>query len=269
MRAMPEPFHAQTLLHGLTGLRFGHPVYLYRQIGSTNDEARRLAEAGAPEGLLVVAEEQLAGRGRAGRRWQTLPGASLAFSLVLRPPIPPALATRLVMLAGVAACEAIELVAGLPAALKWPNDVLAGGKKAGGILLETGLALDRLDFVVLGLGLNVSQAPPPEGLDFPATALEAEAGRPVDRLRLLRAVLDRLERLYPLAGAASDDQLFALWQRRLVWLGQPVRVRTPDGELTGEAQGVDGTGALLVRVHGGEVRRVLAGDVRLRPAEEA
>jgi BirA family biotin operon repressor/biotin-[acetyl-CoA-carboxylase] ligase len=180
--------------------------------------------------------------------------------------MPPTLSTRLVMLAGVAACEAVEMVAGVPAALKWPNDVLAGGKKVGGILLESGLALDRLDFAVLGLGLNVSQAPPPEGLDFPATALEAEAGRPVDRLKLLRASLDRLAQRYPEASAAGDDRLFAAWRERLVWLGQPVTVRTQEGEWSGQAQGVDGAGALLVRLNGGEVRRVLAGDVSLRPA---
>ena len=115
---MSEPLHAQDLLHRLTGLRFGHPVYLYQQIGSTNDEARRLAQARAPEGLLVVADTQTAGHGRAGRRWLTPPGSALAFSLVLRPSVAPAQAARLTMLAGLAVCDAIEQVAGVPAALK-------------------------------------------------------------------------------------------------------------------------------------------------------
>src|SRR2546427_1102691 len=146
---MPAAFHAQSLLHGLTGLRLGHPVHLYRQTGSTNAVARGLAEAGAPEGLLVVAEAQSAGRGRAGRRWITPEGTALAFSLVLRPVAPPAQAARLTMLAGLAVCEAIEQVCGLPAALKWPNDILIGGRKAGGILGEAATDGERLEFAIL------------------------------------------------------------------------------------------------------------------------
>jgi BirA family biotin operon repressor/biotin-[acetyl-CoA-carboxylase] ligase len=265
---MPAPLHAPALLHALAGTRLGHPIYLYQQIGSTNDEARHLAEAGAPEGLLVVAEQQHAGRGREGRRWLTPPGAALALSLVLRPAVTPHLAQRLSMLAGVAVCEAIELVAGIPASLKWPNDVLLAGKKAGGILIEASLLGDTLASAVLGLGLNVSAAPPPAEVDFPATHLEAEAGRPVDRLRLLRAILERVGAHYPslAAGepASAADELFAAWRGRLGWLGQRVSVRTPGGEVVGLAEDVEPEGALLVRLPGGGLARGLAGDVRLR-----
>jgi BirA family biotin operon repressor/biotin-[acetyl-CoA-carboxylase] ligase len=182
-----QAFHAQSLLHELAGLRFGHPLYLFQRIGSTNDEARRLAQAAAPEGLLVVAEAQTAGRGRAGRRWLTPAGSALAFSLVLRPAIPPAQATRLTMIAGLAVCEAIELVTGLPVSLKWPNDIWLAGQKAGGILVETATTAgddQPVEYAVVGIGLNVHEAPPASAVDFPATALSLQAGQPVDRARL-------------------------------------------------------------------------------------
>src|SRR5262245_19367089 len=140
----------------LDGLRFGHPVHFFPTIGSTNDEAKRLAAAGEPEGLLVLTETQSAVRGRQGRQWLTPPGTALALSLVLRPALEARQAARVTMLAGVAVCEALGQAAGLQAALKWPNDVLLDGRKAGGILAETGLLGERLDYLVLGIGLNVS-----------------------------------------------------------------------------------------------------------------
>ena len=269
---MPDLFHAQSLLHGLAGLRFGHPVYLYRQTDSTNAVARALAEGGAREGLLVVAEAQSAGRGRAGRRWITTEGTALAFSLVLRPAVPPPQAARLTMLAGLAVCEAIEQVCGVPAALKWPNDILVGGRKAGGILLEavSGGGPDvtpddeRLEFAILGIGLNIEQAPPPDEVDFPATALQLEAGRVVDRLKLLRAILQRLEAHYPRLAASEAGGLRDEWAARLAWMGEPVVAHTPEGDYDGLAEATDVDGALIVQLASGERVRVRAGDVQLR-----
>jgi len=262
-----EPLHAQAVLHRLTGLRFGHPVYLYQQIGSTNDEARRLAQARAPEGLLVIAETQTAGRGRAGRRWLTPPGSALAFSLVLRPSASPAQAARLTMLAGLAVCEAIEQVSGVQTALKWPNDILAGGQKTAGILVEAVTRPEgepRLDYAILGIGINVDAAPPASEVDFPATALNAQAAQPVDRLILLRAILQRLEDGYAAVAAPDPLPLYSAWAARLVWLGERVVVQTAGAQMAGEAESADPDGALVVRLESGERVRVLAGDVRLR-----
>lgn len=256
-------FHAQDLLHSLTGLRFGHPVHLFQHIGSTNDHAKQLAEGGAPEGLLVVAEEQTAGRGRTGRRWFTPPGTALAFSLVVRPTLPAAQLSRLTMMAGVAACEAIEQITGSRAALKWPNDILLSGRKAGGILVEGAFKGEALDYAVLGFGLNVSWAPDPAAVDFPATHAQAECSHRIDRLILLRALLARMETWH---AALAQPALFNAWQARLLWLGELVSIRAPEGQWQGRAEGVDAEGALLVRLDTGEVRRVLAGDVHLRPA---
>jgi len=264
---VPEPLHAHNLLHALAGLRFGHPVYVFQQIGSTNDEARRLAQAQAPEGLLVVAEEQTAGRGRAGRRWITPTGSALAFSLVLRPEAPPAQAARLTMLAGLAVCEGIEQAAGVPTALKWPNDVLLAGQKVGGILVEAVSASDgteRLEFAVVGIGINVETAPAAGKVDFPAIALKAHAGRPIERLSFLRAVLERLEARYPALMTPDPLPLHADWAARLVWLGEPVVAHTPGGDYAGQAESTDPDGALVIRLDSGEQVRVRAGDVRLR-----
>ena len=256
-----ERWSAEAVAAAVRG-RLGRPVLVFATIGSTNDEAKRLAEAGAAEGTLVLAETQTAGRGRQGRQWLTPPGTALAGSLVLRPTLSAAQAARLTMLAGVAAAEAIEAVAGVPAALKWPNDLLLGGRKAGGILVESGLAGDRLDYAVVGIGLNVSAAPPPEAVQFPATAVAEAAGRPVDRLALLVQLLAALEKWY--AAAVEGPALPAAWQARLAWLGEAVTAHTAEGELTGVAEGVDEDGALLLRLASGERRRLWAADVRLR-----
>lgn len=261
---MTGSWQAAGVSHALAGRPLGQPVYVFEQIGSTNDEAKRLAEGGAAEGALVLAETQTAGRGRAGRRWVTPPGGALALSLVLRPTVAAAQATRLTMLAGVAVCAALEAVAGVRPSLKWPNDVLLAGRKVGGILVESGLAGERLEYAIVGLGLNVSAAPPPSEVQFPATTVEAEAGRPVDRLTLLVAILDALTAHYP--HLAEGAQLQAAWQARLAWLGQPVTAHTAEGEVHGVAEGVDEDGALRLRLASGERRRLLAADVSLRPS---
>ncbi len=259
--------HAQDLLHQLNSSRFGHPLYVYQQIGSTNDEAKLLAENGAPEGLLIVAEEQTAGRGRGGRAWLTPPGGALAFSLVLRPALSAEQAARLVMLAGVAVCEAIEQTTAARPQLKWPNDVLLNGKKLAGLLAESALRGEALEYAVLGVGLNVSWAPAPEQVDFPATSLQAETGHEVDRAKLLRAILARLEARYAqLNDEATFTALFADWRVRLTLLGQPAELRLETETLVGVAEDVAPDGALLFRLSSGETRRVLAGNLHLRPA---
>jgi BirA family biotin operon repressor/biotin-[acetyl-CoA-carboxylase] ligase len=256
-------FHAPELLHRLSGLRLAHPIHLYQQIGSTNDQAKHLAEAGAPEGLLLIAEEQTAGRGRGGRRWLTPPGTTLALSLVLRPALPAALSARLTMLAGLAVSEALEQAAAITAALKWPNDVLINGRKTAGILIETAVQAEQIDYAVLGIGLNVSWAPAPHEVDFPATCVQAEAGREVDRLSLLHTLLTRMEAWYP---ALADDALFTAWRARLAMLNEPAELR-PEAQaeaLLGRAVDVAPDGALIFQTDSGETRRVLAGTLHLR-----
>jgi BirA family biotin operon repressor/biotin-[acetyl-CoA-carboxylase] ligase len=238
-----------------------HPI-----LGSTNDEAKRLAETGAPEGTLVVANYQTAGRGRLDRQWWSPPGSNLLLSLIFRPTfLAPHQAQRLTMVCSLAVCDAVQQVTGLTAAVKWPNDVLVGGQKVCGLLAELGITGAQLEYVVVGMGLNVNadfSGDDVPTLMAPATSLKAELGREVSRLTLLVALLYRVEKRYERLRAGALPH--AEWQSRLVPLAREVQVTTPEGMVTGLATGVDADGALLVQRTDGQIERVLAGDVTLR-----
>jgi BirA family biotin operon repressor/biotin-[acetyl-CoA-carboxylase] ligase len=227
------------------------------------DQARLLAEGGASEGTVVVADVQTAGRGRLQRSWWAPPGSSLLLTVVLRPDLEPRQAQRLTMACSLAACDAIAQVSGLEAQIKWPNDVLIRGRKVCGILTELGLQGTRLQYALVGIGLNVNvdlAAAPP--LMVPATSLLMEAGRPVSRLDLLVALLTGIEHRYvALRGGASTH---AEWADRMATLGQYVEASSGSENWAGVAAGVDEDGALLLRLDDGTTRRLLAGDVTLR-----
>ena len=246
----------------------GRNIRYFPTIGSTMDEARAWAEQGAPDGALVAADEQTAGRGRLQRRWVTRPGSALAFSLILRPtPAELAHVALLSPLGGLAVCTALEQSLGLAAQIKWPNDVLLGRRKTCGILAEAVWQAGVLDAVILGIGINVAPGsiPPAEELLFPATCVEAAAGRPVERSALLADVLDRLDEWRPRLGSPA---FLEAWQRRLAFRNELVSVTTPaETPIVGRLQGVDASGNLRLVVESGMEISVAAGDVRLRPAD--
>lgn len=261
---------AAAIASALTTRRLGRPTIWLATTGSTNDVAHERAAAGAPDGLLVVADEQTAGRGRLDRRWWSPPGCNLYLSLLLRPPIPAHRAGQLTMALGLGAVEGIEAVTGLRPALKWPNDLLLAGRKLGGMLTELSLDGERLVYAVLGLGVNVNVAFGPRSPAAPtpldpdpqlaaAISLAMALGQPVDRLALLAAILARCEAWYErlLAG----ESLHTAWADRLETLGQAVIVTTPGGVLRGTAVGVTPEGALLLHGAEGTVQTVWAGDV--------
>ncbi len=225
------------------------------EIGSTNDVARALADAGVPEGAVVVAEVQTQGRGRLGRSWFS-PEGGLWCSVLLRPQARSAWG-RLSLAAAVAASEAIEATVPLRTGIRWPNDVVIGERKACGILIEgTGGA------VVVGIGINVNvpvETLPPE-VAAHATSLHLAAGHPVDRETILRALLGSLARWYGLWDA-GDDAVLEAWRRRDVTRGTHVIVDGPGPRVEGVAVGVDDDGALRVRLESGVVQRVVAGDL--------
>jgi len=245
----------------LGGLRF------FRTIGSTNDEALKWSAEGAQDVSLVVADEQTAGRGRAGRKWHTPPGAALAFSLVFRPtPIESRLPARLTGLAALALVDCCHDL-GLPPQVKWPNDLLLSGRKAAGILVESSWGGSELDAAVIGVGLNVSAAavPPPEQLSFPATSLEAELGRPTDRAGLLRGILTAL--LAWRSRIASDEFLRA-WERSLAFRDSLVSLmREGEPPLTGTLVGLEADGGLRLLVDNKSVA-VHFGEIHLRPMDD-
>jgi BirA family biotin operon repressor/biotin-[acetyl-CoA-carboxylase] ligase len=265
---------AATIQRALSTQWLGRPVTYFRKVGSTNDVARTMAREGAPEGTLVIADEQTAGRGRLDRHWWAPAGGCLLVSLVFRPPMPAAQAQRLTMIAGLACTEAVEAETGLRPSLKWPNDLLVHGRKLAGILTEAESVGERLAFVVVGLGLNVNVdfSAQSEGvLHASAIGLSQVLGHPVDRLALLNGLLSSMERRYEQwqAGVSPHDD----WSQRLETLGRRVTISaSPPGAShgqgsrarEGEAIAVDEDGALLVRLDSGHVERVLAGDVTLR-----
>jgi BirA family transcriptional regulator, biotin operon repressor / biotin---[acetyl-CoA-carboxylase] ligase len=242
----------------------GQIVHWFAEVPSTSDVAKRLADDGAAHGEVVVAESQTAGRGRRGRAWASPPGRSLSFSVVLRPDLPPSRAPELTLLASVALCQAIR-DAGVPAAIKWPNDVLAGGRKLAGILLEMAAETDQLQWVVLGVGVNVNTRAedlPPELRDT-ATSLAIERGGPVPRALFAAATLGAIEGWLDRHVAEGFGPVREAWRAMCDTLGREVRVKLAgEGDLEGVAEDVDEAGALLVRA-GGRLHRVLAGDVEL------
>jgi BirA family transcriptional regulator, biotin operon repressor / biotin---[acetyl-CoA-carboxylase] ligase len=233
-------------------------------IGSTNDEAKRLAMLGEPEGTVVTAETQTAGRGRSGRAWVTPHGSAIAMSLILRPKVPALHTLQVSLLGGLAVLEGIQRLVSLPLQLKWPNDVLVNGKKVAGILAEAAYSGDQLEYVVLGMGVNVNGGPPPDlQVEYEATSLAAEWGDSSDRDALMRSILAAFVMHYPALGTPA---LANTWLQHLAMRGQPVRVTGMTESVTGVLEGVTGDGSLVVRTEDGGVRTFLTGDVHLREA---
>lgn len=269
---MAETLEPTTIAAGLRTATLPRAIRCHGAVGSTQDLARELLptldDTQLP--LLVTADVQTAGRGRLGRRWEAPPGAALLLSLALRPAwLAPERGVALVWMASAALCEAVEQVAPVAASLKWPNDLLLplgdGRAKAAGILLEVSMGAGAIEWAIIGCGVNVSAAPPPAATRYPATSVAEAAGRPVDRLELLRALLRRLDHWHARLMAGEQAALHAAWRDRLSGIGEPVRVETGAGPIAGRAEGVDATGALLVRDPAGRLHTVTTGDVGLAP----
>lgn len=245
-------------------MRFGKNLLALEHCGSTNDEARRLALSGAPDGTVVTALEQTKGRGRAGRSWHSPPGDGLYLSLISRLKIHPREAPRLSLVVGLAIAEAIDSL--LPseaprAKLKWPNDVFLSQKKLAGVLLELSVKEDLCDFFIIGVGLNVNTQHFPEELRQTATSLSLEAKQRFDLSLVLRALLQSLERCI---DELSQNGFYALrerWKARSYTLGQKVSASFEGKGIVGVAVDVDPDGALLIETDAGERITIIAGDV--------
>jgi BirA family biotin operon repressor/biotin-[acetyl-CoA-carboxylase] ligase len=255
----------QMIYKALSGLPLGGLRYFDR-VGSSNDQALIWAAQGADDLSLVVADEQSAGRGRAGRKWYTPAGAALALSLILRPSpaeqVHPSLFTGLGALALVRALKAYRL----EAQIKWPNDVVLAGQKVAGILVETAWIGQAIESVVLGMGVNVSTAavPPPEQLDFPATSLEESIGRSLERTALLH---DILAALIDWRSRLGSEGFIRAWESALAYRGEWVQVWVEGASQgVGELIGLQADGSLSIRTSSGELLVVHFGDVHLRLA---
>jgi BirA family biotin operon repressor/biotin-[acetyl-CoA-carboxylase] ligase len=245
-------------------------IVYFETIGSTNDVAAALASERAPEGTVVIADAQTAGRGRRGRTWFSPPGGGLYVSVILRPARAGSAADRaaglLTIAAGVALSEAVERATGLAPAIKWPNDLLVDGRKLAGILAEgvPSPSAPSLQAVVLGYGINVASAAYPPELASRATALESELGRAVDRAVLCAESLASLSARYAdLVAGRFDAILDARRSRAFGSRGAREEWDTPSGERSGITEGIDAMGALLVRTSE-SLERIVAGEVRWR-----
>jgi BirA family biotin operon repressor/biotin-[acetyl-CoA-carboxylase] ligase len=261
--AIPDRLGALEIGPLLNTHDLGQALHCREELPSTNDRARELADGGAAHGEVVIAESQTAGRGRRGRSWSSPPGQNLYLSVILRPSLPPQRAPELTLVASVAACDACRK-AGVDAGIKWPNDLLVGGRKVAGILTELSAESDAVHWVVLGIGVNLNSASDdfPADLRAVASSLSIERGQPVPRALFAAALLSELEQWLDLHAAEGFAPIRDAWRERSVTLGREVRVDGDGGEIAGVAEDIDASGALLVRTSEG-LERVVAGDVRL------
>ena len=262
----PEVLTSLDITAGLATKRIGSSVVCLKETESTNQVAFRMAEEGAGEGTVVIADAQSAGKGRLGRVWLSPAGVNLYCSVVLRPSIAPVAACQLTFLSVVAVARAIESCTALKPLIKWPNDILIDGKKVAGLLNEMNAETEKVNFVVLGIGvnLNVRMSDLGEGvLRHPATSLLEAGGVEVNRAEFTRVLLRELDRLYDRFLAEGEGPVRAEWLERSAIRGRSVRVSQVNREFTGVVQGVDSFGALLVKLADGTVETVLSGDVAL------
>jgi BirA family transcriptional regulator, biotin operon repressor / biotin---[acetyl-CoA-carboxylase] ligase len=254
----------------LAGTVFAGKLHFVRSTGSTNSDAIAAARgngqiAGAPHGSVYFADEQLAGRGRGHHGWISVAGEGLYVSVLLRPQIPASRLALLPLAAGLAAAEAIRNVGGLTVDLRWPNDLLIGPRKAGGILVEANLESKSAPYAVVGIGINVHQHTFPPGLATPATSLDLETGRAISRQTLLVALLKSLEReASALADATAAKEILVRVEKASTWIrGRNVHVHGPQSCI-GETAGLDENGFLRVATASGIVTVQTGG---LRAAE--
>lgn len=261
LRTVPDLLLPDALAPALQGTLFGGRIHHYFHVGSTNAAGMQAAAAGEPEGAVFVAEEQTAGRGRGGHAWHSPRSSGIYVSAVLRPPLTPADALALSLVAGLAAAAAVEEITGVKPDLRWPNDLLIGEKKFCGILTELNAEATRVRYAVVGIGMNVNQREFPGELAGEATSLRLETGRTWSRVELAAALLKSLDREYRALIAGGAAQLLRRFEQQSSYArGRRVRV-DENGGYEGTTEGLDGRGFLQVRTAEG-LRTVLSGGVR-------
>jgi len=266
LRDLPDLLLIREIRDGLATRVLGRREARYeRRTDSTNRIARELALQGAPEGTLVVADEQTQGRGRMDRSWFSPPLQGIYASLILRPAIPPHEAPRMTLLSSVAVADALLAETRLDVRIKWPNDILVKGRKIAGILTEISTGMDAVEYMVVGLGVNVNT--PAE--DFPreirqqATSILVETGAPFPRAALLRGLLAAYERHYDLFRTSGFGPVMQRWKTLTDMMGRRILVRTAGRQHVGEVLDLDSEGFLILRDDRGETVRIFSGDVTL------
>jgi len=262
----PDALHADDLLARLGKTKvIGRDIRVFEQTTSTNDVVEKLARDGVKEGVVVCAESQTRGRGRLGRKWISPARKGLWFSILLRPDLSPQMTTRLTVASATALRRAIKLQTGCSPEIKWPNDILMGGKKVAGILTEMSAELDRVRYVILGIGVDVNLT----ANDFPpdlrkiATSLRIETGKPASRAELAVNIFRELDRDYALICAGKFTGVADEWESHCTTIGREVTVQLGARQIRGCVESLDDDGALLLRSEHGHLERIIGGDVTL------
>jgi BirA family biotin operon repressor/biotin-[acetyl-CoA-carboxylase] ligase len=263
----PDALHADDLLARLDGTTkvIGRDIRVFEETTSTNDVIEKLARDGVKEGVVVFAESQTKGRGRLGRKWMSPTHKGLWFSILLRPKLSPQETTQLTVASATALRRAIKNVTGLSADIKWPNDLLIGGKKVVGILTEMSAEVDRVRHIILGIGVDVNQ----DATEFPpelrkiATSLKAETGKEICRAELATEILRELDADYARILGGKFSEVADEWEAGCATIGKNVSVQMGVRLIRGCAEALDDDGALLVRTEHGHLERIIGGDVTL------
>lgn len=261
----PNSLSAVEIQSGLETEQFGYWIHYEETVSSTQEIANTLVQEGAQEGTLIIAEEQISGKGRLGRSWHSPKGTGINASLILRPNIPPREAPQLTLLAAVGIVKGIKQTCGLDCDIKWPNDILYHGKKLVGILTELQAEPDRIHAVLLGMGLNVNvtEAKLPVELREKATSLRIETEREIDRAQLLQHILREIEILYEDYLQEGFRFVKLLWESYAISLGRTVHARTLKGVLVGRAKGLNDDGFLLLEDENGATHQISSADIEL------
>jgi BirA family transcriptional regulator, biotin operon repressor / biotin---[acetyl-CoA-carboxylase] ligase len=262
LRTVPDLLSPSLIRSEIGDCEIGKKIFHYFLIDSTNTAAMKLAGQGAPHGTVVVAEEQTGGRGRFGRTWYSEKATGIYSSIILRPALPPSAAPVLTLMAGLAAQQAIAGITEMAPDIRWPNDLLLNGRKAGGILTEMSAELDRVHFVVLGIGLNVNHSEMPKDLRHVATSLKMEGQRSYSRVHVMAALLRQVQTFYDLLMAKGGAEIARRWAAVSSFAsGKRVRIALTDGERLATTLGLESNGALRVRFDDGHEEALVSGEV--------
>lgn len=270
--SIPDIINVWEIKHNLNTHIIGKEILYFDVIDSTNNYAKKIASEGCAEGTVVIADSQTSGRGRLGRAWNSAQKAGIWMSVVLRPAIAPEDVQVITIAASVAVVSAIKRVAGIEAGIKWPNDIILDRKKVCGILTEMNSEMERVNFLILGIGINVKQDPEefPEELRSKGTSLRAHAREKgialeeFDRNRLIKALLSELERLYSKISCGRTAEIIDRWKKHSVTLGKEVRISARNYECSGIAVDITDDGKLVVNCADGVTREVLSGEISVR-----
>ena len=264
----PDILSQSEIASRLTTKWAGRKLYYSDETGSTNIDAKRYAEEGAPHGTTVVADMQNAGRGRRGKMWQSPAGSAIYMTIMLKPDFVPDKASMLTLVMALSVADAITETTGLQTGIKWPNDIVVNKKKVCGILTEMNAELDYIQHVVIGVGINVNNGSPeefPEEIRQTATSLKIESGTQICRAALIERVLFHFEKNYDTFVRFLDlSGIMEAYDKHLLNLDAEVKVLDPKGEYTGIARGINATGELLVEKENGDIVQVYAGEVSVR-----